>query len=151
MRRSPVVANQFYPGDPRILRNILADLIPEGTTVKKNALAVISPHAGYIYSGGVAGETFAAVNVPEDVIILGPNHHGHGAPIAMMAEGEWEMPLGRVPINNELAQLIIDPVIARDELAHRFEHSLEVQIPFLQMLQKNLSIVPLVISHVPFS
>ena len=151
MRRSPVVANQFYPGDPRILRNTLADLIPEGTTVKRNALAVISPHAGYIYSGGVAGETFAAVNVPEDVIILGPNHHGHGAPIALMAEGEWEMPLGRVPINNELAQLIIDPVIARDELAHRFEHSLEVQIPFLQMLQKNLSIVPLVISHVPFS
>ncbi|MBU4264121.1 MAG: AmmeMemoRadiSam system protein B [Proteobacteria bacterium] len=151
MRRSPVVANQFYPGDPRILRNTLADLIPEGPTAKKNALAVISPHAGFIYSGGVAGETFAAVNVPEDVIILGPNHHGQGPSIAMMAEGEWEMPLGTVSINVELAQLISDPVIKKDELAHRFEHSLEVQVPFLQMLQKNLSIVPLVISHIPYS
>ncbi|MEW6518801.1 MAG: AmmeMemoRadiSam system protein B [Thermodesulfobacteriota bacterium] len=151
MRRSPVVANQFYPGDPLILKNALADLIPQEAAAKKNALAVIAPHAGYIYSGAVAGETFAAVNVPEDVIILGPNHHGHGAPIALMAEGDWDMPLGRVPINSKLANLITDPVIDRDELAHRFEHSLEVQVPFLQMLQKNLSIVPLVISHVPYS
>ncbi|MBI5559150.1 MAG: AmmeMemoRadiSam system protein B [Deltaproteobacteria bacterium] len=150
MRRAPVVANQFYPGDPRSLKETLADLIPRNGKQKKDALAVISPHAGYIYSGAVAGETFASVNIPEDVIILGPNHHGYGAAIAMMHEGEWEMPLGRVPINTALAELIMDPAIEHDDIAHRFEHSLEVQLPFLQTLQKNLSIVPLVVSHVPF-
>jgi MEMO1 family protein len=151
MRRSPVVADQFYPGDPRILRATLAELIPQSSAHKTDALAVIAPHAGYIYSGGVAGQTYAAVNIPEDVIILGPNHHGQGAPIALMHEGEWDMPLGRVRINDNLAALLTDPVIERDDLAHRFEHSLEVQVPFLQALQKNLAIVPLVISHVSFS
>jgi hypothetical protein len=151
MKRSPVVADQFYPGDPRSLRATLAELIPKSSEPKSAALAVIAPHAGYIYSGRVAGQTFAAVNIPEDVIILGPNHHGHGAPIALMHEGEWDMPLGRVPINRHLAALLSDPVIHQDDLAHRFEHSLEVQVPFLQALQKNLAIVPLVIAHVPYA
>lgn len=151
MRRSPVVANQFYPGDPDILRNTLAHLIPGSKREKKKAIAVVSPHAGYVYSGGVAGETFSEVAIPENVIVLGPNHHGHGAPIAMMNEGEWDMPLGPVPINRELAALIDDPMIEADDLAHRYEHSLEVQVPFLQYLQEHLTIVPLVISHIPYS
>ncbi len=151
MRRYPVVADQFYPGNARILEKTLTSLIPTTKSVKENALAVISPHAGYVYSGAVAGETFAQVNIPENVIILGPNHHGHGASIALMDEGEWEMPLGTVPINRNLAELIHDPVIERDDIAHRFEHSLEVQVPFLQIMQKNLTIVPIVVSHVSFS
>lgn len=150
MLRTPVVANQFYPGDPLILKNSLADLIPRSRQPLKSACAVVSPHAGYIYSGGVAGETFSEVMIPEDVIILGPNHHGQGAPIAMMAEGNWQMPLGTVPINSELAALLDTPPIVSDVLAHRFEHSLEVQVPFLQYLQENLAIVPLVISHIPY-
>ena len=74
MIRTPVVANQFYPGDPGVLRHTLAELIPTSSKKKKKALAVVSPHAGYIYSGAVAGETFAAIEIPDDIIILGPNH-----------------------------------------------------------------------------
>ncbi len=149
MLRAPVVSDQFYPGDPQILNNTLKDLIPDETS-KKTALAIMCPHAGYVYSGGVAGETFAAVTIPEDVIILGPNHHGQGAAVSMMAEGVWQMPLGDVPINEELAELIASSPVEKDVIAHQHEHSLEVQVPFLQYLQKNLAIVPLVISRIPF-
>lgn len=152
MRRSPAVAHQFYPGDPATLAKTLKEIIPQNAT-KKQALAVISPHAGYIYSGGVAGETFSRVIIPEDIILLGPNHHGQGATAALMREGIWDMPLGEVAVNEELAGEILglSDLIEADEPAHRFEHSLEVQVPFLQVLQKNLRIVPLVISHIPFS
>lgn len=150
MFRTPVVANQFYPGDPHILQNTLHELIPTNTK-KKKCFAVVSPHAGYVYSGSVAGETLASVIIPEDVIILGPNHHGRGPSVSVMSEGVWQMPSGDVPINKELAGLLHSPVIEQDTVAHRFEHSLEVQVPFLQYLQENLSIVPLVISHIPYS
>jgi len=152
MRRTPAVAHQFYPGDPATLSRTLDQLIPR-TSEKQEALAVVSPHAGYVYSGGVAGETFSHVAIPEDVIILGPNHHGHGAKVAIMAEGSWDMPLGEVPINEELARelLGLSDAIEIDEQAHRYEHSLEVQVPFLQVLQKNLKIVPLVVSFIPYA
>ena len=153
MLRSPAVAGQFYPGSEASLVKTLNDLIPDiPREEKKEALAVISPHAGYIYSGGVAGETIGQVKVPENVIILGPNHTGYGAPVALMDQGSWDMPMGEVPINQELAAEISksSPQIQVDDVAHRFEHSLEVQVPFLQHMQKNLSIAPLVVSHVSY-
>ena len=152
MKRSPAVADQFYPGNPSRLSGMLSDLIPSTPKAsKQNALAVISPHAGYVYSGAVAGETFARVNVPEDVIIMGPNHHGRGVPVALMQEGEWDMPMGSVRIGSELAHLVADncEIVEPDDIAHRYEHSLEVQVPFLQYFQKNLKIVPLVIARIP--
>jgi len=147
MRRSPAVADRFYPGDAAALRRMIAEFTPDRP--KKKALAVMAPHAGYIYSGGVAGETFAAVSIPEDIILMGPNHHGYGATVALMTEGSWEMPMGEVPINPVLAEILLHSSshIEADDLAHRFEHSLEVEIPFLQYLQPNLSLTPLVISH----
>ena len=154
MLRSPAVAHQFYPGDASTLRKTVSSLIPDVDKAKKRkALAVISPHAGYIYSGSCAGETFAHAFIPEDVIILGPNHHGRGARVALFKEGAWDMPMGQVPINQQLANLVLDAVLDADEddLAHRFEHSLEVQVPFLQFLQTKLNIVPIVISHLPYS
>ncbi|MEW6593304.1 MAG: AmmeMemoRadiSam system protein B [Thermodesulfobacteriota bacterium] len=152
MRRAPAVAHQFYPGDAKTLTRMLGELVPAGGQ-KQQAIAVVSPHAGYVYSGRVAGETMARVAVPEDVIILGPNHHGLGAEVALMAEGEWEMPLGTVPINAELAKLLLaeSAQIEADTTAHRFEHSLEVQVPFLQYLQPRLHLTPLVISHLAFA
>ena len=153
MIRSPAVAGQFYPGSEASLVKTLDNLIPEiSPEEKKEALAVISPHAGYIYSGGVAGETIGSIKVPENVIILGPNHTGHGTQVALMNEGAWDMPMGQVPINNELAEEIAKStsLIQVDEVAHRFEHSLEVQVPFLQYTQKNLSITPLVVSHISY-
>ena len=154
MRRAPAVANRFYPGDAATLDRTVAELTPPVPTEKKRkALAVVAPHAGYIYSGRVAGETFASVVIPEDVILLGPNHHGYGAPVALMASGSWEMPMGEVPINAELAGHLLRscPLIKDDELAHRFEHSLEVEVPFLQHGQPLLTLTPLVISHLSYT
>jgi AmmeMemoRadiSam system protein B len=153
MIRSPAVAGQFYPGSEASLLKSLKALVPEIQPDKrKEALAVISPHAGYIYSGGVAGETIGQVQVPENVVILGPNHTGHGASVALMAQGSWDMPMGDVPINSELAAQIAkeSPLVETDDVAHRFEHSLEVQVPFLQYMQKDLAIAPIVVSHVSY-
>jgi len=153
MLRSPVVAGQFYPGDQSALSKTLASLVPDVPAAeKKEALAVISPHAGYIYSGGVAGETFAQVRVPEDVVILGPNHTGNGLPVSLMDKGAWQMPMGEVPISEELAASLVSgsAIIQPDDVAHRFEHSLEVQVPFLQFVQQNLAIAPIVFSHISY-
>jgi AmmeMemoRadiSam system protein B len=153
MLRSPAVAGQFYPGNEASLVKMLNTLIPViQPEERKQALAVIAPHAGYIYSGGVAGETFGQVQVPENVIILGPNHTGHGAPVALMDQGAWDMPMGQVPVNKELAAHIAkkSSQIDVDDVAHRFEHSLEVQVPFLQYMQKDLTIAPIVVSHVSY-
>ena len=122
MTRSPAVAGQFYPGDRTTLARTVAELCGPVSEEKRKqkALAVISPHAGYIYSGRVAGETFSRVVIPEDVIILGPNHHGHGAAVALMDRGAWQMPMGEVMINETLAAEIgrASHLVERDELAH---------------------------------
>jgi len=151
MIRFPAVAGRFYPGSQSSLTRELAKLVPGIAAVEKqDAIAVVSPHAGYIYSGAVAGETLARVKIPAAVIILGPNHHGHGAAVAVMAAGAWQMPMGDVPINEELAAklLSLSGLAVEDEVAHRFEHSLEVQVPFLQYLQKDLTIIPIVLSRI---
>jgi len=154
MHRFPAVANQFYPGEAKALQAALARLVPpRAAAEKQKALAVISPHAGYVYSGGVAGETLAAVQIPPDVLIMGPNHQGYGAQVALMHQGSWDMPMGEVPINTTLAGLLLanSAIIKADTLAHQFEHSLEVQVPFLQYLQADLTITPIVVSHLPLS
>jgi AmmeMemoRadiSam system protein B len=150
MSRLPVVADRFYPGDPTLLKQTLAELVPAGQQ-PVSARAVIAPHAGYVFSGAVAGETFARVNIPETVILLGPNHHGRGEPVALGTE-DWAMPMGTVPFAVDLAATILNDseVIVADNEAHTYEHSLEVQVPFLQYFQKNLSIVPLVVSHMSY-
>jgi MEMO1 family protein len=152
MARSPAVADRFYPGNHAALTREVKNLIGTTPADRQKALAVISPHAGYMYSGAVAAETLRQVLVPETVIILGPNHHGRGAEIAL-STSTWTMPMGDVPIDMDLATKILagSPLIKEDEIAHRFEHSLEVQVPFLQEIQQNLSIVPLVISHISYT
>jgi hypothetical protein len=150
MRRYPAVAGTFYPGDSVTLKRTVAELCGGPVSEEKQkAITVIAPHAGYIYSGRVAGATFARVDIPEDVIILGPNHHGYGARVALMAKGVWEMPMGEVRINEALAGEILQAsiIIEEEETAHRQEHSLEVQVPFLQYFQENLTIAPIVVSH----
>jgi AmmeMemoRadiSam system protein B len=150
--RKPAVAGRFYPNSPAKLSQTVNELLPQGNgSDPQKCLAVVCPHAGYIYSGSLAAETLGSVLIPETVILIGPNHHGQGAPIALSTT-TWDMPFGNVPVNNELSTLLHDhsPHINMDELAHEFEHSLEVQIPFLQQLQKNLSIVPLVVSQISY-
>lgn len=141
MKRQPVVAGQFYPGDREQLRHALSQLIPGGTE-KRKVCGVISPHAGYIYSGAVAGKLYAAIAIPATVLILGPNHHGVGAAAGLYPDGEWETPLGLVPINARLNSLIRShvPFTQSDTVSHQFEHSLEVQVPFIQYLRPDVTI-----------
>ncbi len=144
MIRQPAVAGQFYPGTEQALRQELQQLIPE-TFLKQQAIGVISPHAGYIYSGSTAGKLLAGISMPRTVIILGPNHHGTGCLAALSPEAGWQTPLGVVPIEKRLAGLIQQqvPAIQEDAAAHLREHSLEVQLPFLQYLRPDVTIVPL--------
>ncbi|MCK4509305.1 MAG: AmmeMemoRadiSam system protein B [Desulfuromonadales bacterium] len=152
MIRPAVVAGQFYSGQKESLLKSVESLMPT-MVCKQSAIGLMSPHAGYIYSGSVAGQTFSAVKIPDEVIILGPNHHGRGHLAAVYASGSWETPLGQTKIASELAELILAecPMTANDSVAHLPEHSLEVQLPFLQFLAPQTSIVPICISHLPLA
>ncbi|MBI4482854.1 MAG: AmmeMemoRadiSam system protein B [Acidobacteria bacterium] len=144
MIRPPVVAGQFYPEEPERLRKDLRRLIPE-SPAKTRCKGIVVPHAGYMYSGHVAGAVYARVELPRRYLILCPNHTGYGPPVSIMSSGGWETPLGVAPIDGELAARIKQqsPVFEEDSLAHRHEHSLEVQIPFLQHLAGDFAFVPI--------
>jgi len=144
--REAIVSGQFYPSNPSKLKALIQSFVLEKMD-KIVAKAVISPHAGYIYSGGVAGYLFSSVKIPDTVVLLGPNHTGIGRRFAIMKEGEWETPLGKVKINTELALSIMSRFdkLENDIYAHLREHSIEVQIPFLQFFNPSISIVPLCI------
>src|SRR3989304_7832494 len=104
MIRNPAVAGYFYPSDTDKLKNILGEFVKENGD-KEDALGIISPHAGYIYSGKVAGKIFSRINIPDKVIILSPNHTGCGAPFSLWPSGEWQTPLGNVAISRTLNNL----------------------------------------------
>src|SRR5512132_3001367 len=130
MVREPAVAGKFYPADAAVLRSdILSYLSPP----RKRAAAIgcMVPHAGYIYSGHVAGAAFSGIEIPSCCIVLCPNHTGQGHPLAVMAEGQWRTPLGEVPIDGELAGRLLKsfPALTDDSVAHRFEHAAEVEVP----------------------
>jgi hypothetical protein len=150
--RTPAVAGRFYPGDEKTLRLALQEASESIPIYKKKVIAAVSPHAGYVYSGAVAAKTIGQIEIPETVILLGPNHTGQGVPVSL-STATWKMPMGDVPVDQEIAQDLLAETdyVNADELAHRYEHSLEVQIPFLQMYQPKLSIVPLTISHVSYA
>ncbi len=143
MIRQAAVAGQFYPGTEQALREELQRLLLP-VAEKRRATGVISPHAGYIYSGAAAGMLLAQVVIPRTVVIIGPNHRGAGAVAALSPDDGWQTPLGVVPIEKRLSGLVRQqqPAIQEDAAAHRLEHSLEVQVPFLQYLRPDVSIVP---------
>jgi AmmeMemoRadiSam system protein B len=154
MLRSPAVANMFYPGDKDRLKEQLSTYV-RAVPEPKRVLAAVSPHAGYIYSGGVAGAVFSQIRIPDAVVILGPNHRSLGASVALSASGTWDMPLGSVPINEAMAESILKVSTSRvkikdDPGAHAMEHSIEVQVPFLQFLRPEVSIVPIALSHLTY-
>jgi len=147
--RPPAVAGAFYPAAPDQLTAMLRELTPPSTASQK-AIALIGPHAGYIYSGRVAGESYARASLPERFIILCPNHRGWGAPVAIMSEGRWRTPLGDVPIDSELAARLrsASMLFEEDSIAHAQEHSLEVHLPFLQYLKREFRFVPVSVGNV---
>jgi AmmeMemoRadiSam system protein B len=146
MIRQPAVAGSFYPGSKEELENSLDVMLTPAET-KSQAMAVVVPHAGYIYSGHVAAEVYRSVELPDTFVILCPNHTGFGSDFDLFPPGEWLTPLGSAEVDAELSQLLLDlfPRAIRDGRAHVREHSLEVQLPFLQHLKGRIRFVPLCI------
>lgn len=145
-RRLPAVAGQFYSASPEALRaEVERCQDPEGRP--EPMLIGISPHAGLMYSGPVAGSVYARLALPEIVVLIGPNHTGLGPPVSLYPEGTWLMPGCEVPVEQSLAHLILSrfPEAEPDESAHRYEHCLEVQLPFLMHARRDLRIVPIVL------
>ncbi len=142
----------FYPSDQPTARDALSDLSPTGGATRR-ALGVIAPHAGWQYSGGVAGSLFAAVAVPRRAIILCPNHTGAGARLALFPAGTWRSPLGDVASDPELVERLTTecPAIEIDAEAHasarRPEHAIEVVVPFLHWHRADLAIAAIVVSE----
>ena len=148
--RHPAVAGRFYPGDPDDLRTEAQGYLSQASSVKQvplRALGCIAPHAGYMYSGHVAGAVFARLEVPQRCIVLCPNHTGMGRALAVMSEGGWQTPLGDVPIDAELAAALKArfPALQEDAAAHRAEHAAEVELPFLLLRQPELRFVPIAV------
>lgn len=146
MRRNPAVAGQFYQaGQSRLYAQV--EQYVNKTLPKKQAKGILSPHAGLIYSGSVAGEVYSGLVMPETFILIGPNHTGLGVNFSMMAQGEWEIPTGIFQIDEKLSRRILTnaPMVESDTQAHLFEHSLEVQLPFISYFSKKVRIVPMTI------
>jgi AmmeMemoRadiSam system protein B len=158
--RRPTVAGQFYEGDAEALRAQIKTCFLHQLGPKKlpevnlhiyprKIVGLICPHAGYMYSGPVAASAYYELAVdgkPDTVVLLGPNHKGYGSGLALMREGTWRTPLGAVEVDSKMANAILHEtrVVDVDEVAHRFEHSLEVQLPFLQFLYGDqFKIVPI--------
>jgi AmmeMemoRadiSam system protein B len=138
--RLPAVAGQFYPGSGAELEHQLDGMLH--TEKEITCLGAVVPHAGYIYSGQVAAEVYSRLPKAETYVIIGPNHHGLGSPVALSRES-WRTPLGVVEPDLELADALSGSIIDHDETAHLHEHSIEVQIPFLQKRFQGFKILPI--------
>lgn len=156
--RRAAVAGAFYPADPDELRQLIRDSYlhrlgpgsePPPKYSSTGVIACVSPHAGYVYSGPVAAHSYLHVSSlrrPELVVVVAPNHYGVGSGVATFKDGLWETPLGQVPVDEEAAKKIVDltGIVDYDSSAHKTEHSLEVQLPFLQMIYgRNISLLPI--------
>ncbi len=152
MLRRPAVAGYFYPSDSEELFEDVRNYTKSSITEKK-AIGIVSPHAGYMYSGPVAGKTFSAVSVPETVILIGPNHTGMGSDAAIICSGKWLIPGAEIEINSEIANALLKNFndLEEDTIAHSREHSLEVQLPFLYYKNKNFKLVPVCLSYHNFN
>jgi MEMO1 family protein len=147
MIRPPVVSGRFYPSDEEKLTLEIEQYAPRANK-KAFARGCVVPHAGYMYSGHVAGAVYAAIEIPARCILLGPRHFPGGEEMAIISEGSWRTPFGDAQIDSELAAELkrACPLLREDRVAHEREHSLEVQIPFLQKLAENLRFVPVVLA-----
>jgi AmmeMemoRadiSam system protein B len=167
MLRQPAVAGAFYPDNPEILKKTIENCFLDDFGVgeipsigefegEDYPLNIMVPHAGYQYSGAIASHGYCKLvqnGFPEVFIILSPNHTGYGREISVFNKGEWITPLGSVPIDDEFADAIIShsDIASADFTAHRYEHSIEVQLPFLQYFSDNFKIVPITMGSQSFT
>jgi MEMO1 family protein len=153
MLRLPSVAGSFYPSDAAELSALIGEYTKKqsgATTV--NAKSCLVPHAGYVYSGHVAGAVFAKIRLPRKIVILGVRHRPPGSPAAIISQGAWRTPLGDAMIDEELAGALRREcsLLSEDAVAHSKEHSLEVQLPFLQALDAGFTFVPIALGTLNF-
>jgi MEMO1 family protein len=153
MLRLPVVAGRFYPSDAAELSALVRKYTK--TDVNHPPMAVracLVPHAGYVYSGHVTGAVLADIALPSKILVLGVRHYPRGEPAAILSSGAWRTPLGDAPIDERLAEALKKqcPLLREDSVAHSGEHSLEVQLPFLQVLAPGFSFVPVALGTVRF-
>jgi MEMO1 family protein len=151
MIRPPAVAGRFYPSDSRELARQVDEYSQPSAAARAKRLPArgcLVPHAGYMYSGHVAGAVYSSLQIPERLILLGPRHFPRGEPMAILTEGSWQTPLGEARIDSALAAELARacPRLREDAVAHEREHSLEVQLPFLQRLAGDFRFVPVVIA-----
>lgn len=146
--RKPAVSGQFYPGSAQGLKAEIEKLTRRKISPSQ-AIGCILPHAGYIYSGTVAGKTVSRLKILDNAVLLGPNHTGFGAPYSIMTQGQWQTPLGRIKISSDLAKSILNnsQYLREDKQAHTHEHSIEVELPFLQYYKPDINIVPIVVTQ----
>ena len=153
MVRLPAVAGRFYPADAGELTRQIQAFSSRATPAERvRARGCLVPHAGYMYSGHVAGAVYSKVELPRRYIILGPRHYPQGEELAILSEGVWQTPLGEARVDSALAAALkrACPLLREDSVAHRAEHSLEVQLPFLQMLVAEFRFVPIALGTVHF-
>jgi len=147
LRRARFADDMWYPASPERLRRDVERYIAGGGEAAP-ALGLISPHAGYFYSGPVAGKGYAAVEVTPTVIVLAPPHRRAGAAVSVWSGGAWQTPLGEVEIDEDVRNLVLEgcDAAALDDTAHSDEHSLELQLPFLQVKRADVEIVPVAVA-----
>ncbi|MFW6051046.1 MAG: AmmeMemoRadiSam system protein B [Myxococcota bacterium] len=151
MQRLPAVAGRFYPDDPDDLAREVDRYIGPSPS-DEPAIALIGPHAGYMYSGSIAGEVYASARVPDVVVVLAPNHAAVGARAAVQTTGHWHIPGAKVPIAENEAQTLQGlALLTEDPRAHAHEHSLEVHLPFLVRRNPDVRIVPVSLSFMPYA
>ncbi len=148
MIRHPVVSGQFYPESPDQLKTMIGKMVDK-KAAKEEVIGLIAPHAGYIYSGLVAGAAISKIKFKDTFIIMGPNHTGRGKSLSIMTRGTWKTPLGEVEIDSELGKRILatSSHLEEDNIAHQSEHSIEVQLPFLQYFKKDIKFVPIILAY----
>ncbi len=146
--RFPIVAGQFYPDDPATLGGVVQAALAKGTPHPEPTILAMAPHAGYMFSGRLAGATIGSANLAPTVVLLGPNHTGLGAPLAVWPKGRWLFPGGFLEVDEPLADAFLqaEPSLTADTVAHRREHSLEVLLPFLHGRNPATRIVPIAVA-----
>jgi MEMO1 family protein len=153
MLRLPAVAGRFYPSNPKELTALVREYSrPDPHHPATPAKACLTPHAGYMYSGHVAGAVLSRIDLPQKIIILGVRHYPRGEDAAILSSGAWRTPLGDAPIDEALAEALREacPLLREDNVAHSGEHSLEVQVPFLQVLAPGFTFVPIALGTLRF-
>jgi AmmeMemoRadiSam system protein B len=151
--RLPAVSGRFYPSNPAELTSAVRHFTQsESNATNLVVQACLVPHAGYVYSGPVAGSVFARIALPKKVLILGVRHFPQGEQASILSSGAWRTPLGDAPIDEPLARALraACPLLREDDVAHSREHSLEVQLPFLQVLAPGFTFVPVALGTVRF-